>query len=331
MLMTEIISSAATDLDLYVGLDENGNDQADESEERCASTSPDELEECLIKLPDAGRWWVMVQSWQSSVAGASDDADLEMTVLTASDGYSFSASGPGAFPGGELELDFHWDEPAMLQGERRVAAVGLSSSPDEPEDLGVVPVYVTRTADNTPRATALFDGETRAVVVPGNTVHDLLFVDVPPSASGLEIQVAGQGGIDGALYRLDHEDIAGHAPATPPAPTTDALVAGSDSEAGFSLNHSAEAGSTLPSGRYYIVLENTRAQERRVDVSVSILESDAARLPRFGLWSPRDRSIYQGFEWAAGGAGLVVWYSYDEDGVPVFYNAVGSIESGRST
>ncbi|HSH27802.1 MAG TPA: hypothetical protein VK972_08590, partial [Wenzhouxiangella sp.] len=72
-------------------------------------------------------------------------------------------------------------------------------------------------------------------------------------------------------------------------------------------------------------------QERRVNVTASIAETASARLPRYGLWSPLGRSIYQGFEWASGGVGFVVWYSYDDEGVPVFYNALNPIDPARST
>ncbi len=331
LLMADILSSTAVDIDLFIGRDDNGNGRADPNEEVCSSRSPEEIESCRIENPAEGSWWVLVQNWEASSSGAEDDVELEMAVLAASDGYSFAAAGPGFHSGGEFELDFYWDEPAMRRDQRRVAAVGMSSSPDRSEDLGVVPVYVTRTGDNAPETTVLFDGETRSVVIPADTRHDRIFVDVPPSARELQIEIEGQNGVDGALYRIDHADIEGQAPGTPPAPTSGALVSGSGSGDGYSLDHAADGGDTIAPGRYYVALDNTASGERRVGISVDIEESESAELPDFGLWSPRDRTIYQGFEWAAGGAGFVVWYSYDDEGVPVFYNAVEPIESGRST
>lgn len=331
-LFAEVVASSADDIDLFVGRDENGNGAADESEEECSSTSPNELEDCLIKTPDAGQWWILVQNWTASNEGGADSLQLDVAVLDASDDPSFVASGPGRHEGGPLNIDLYWDQPAMMRGERRIGIVGFASTPDLLADIDAVPVFIERTGVNTPRSTALFDGETRSVVIPANTAHDLLFVDVPPSASGLEIGVQGEAGVDGALYRLDHDEIAGFAPGTPPAPVSGSLASGSGSDSGFVLSP-AVVGTveTLNAGRYYVVLDNTTAQERLVNVSVSIEESASAQLPRFGLYSPRDRVINQGFEWNAGAAGLVVWYSYDEDGVPVFYNAVGSIDEDRST
>lgn len=330
MLVAEIMSSPAHDLDLFVGQDSNGNGRADEDELVCKSSSPDAIELCRIETPEPGQWWVMIQNWQASSGGARDNVELDLAVLEASDGYSFTASGPGFHPGGELELDFHWDEPAMRRNQRRLAAVGLSNSPVTLEDLGVLPVVMTRTGQNTPQATALFNGETRAVVLPGNTTHDLLFIDVPPSARAVEIEVRGQPGVDAALYRLEHDQIAGHAPVTPNAPTSGALDTGTGSGSGFTLAHSA-AGGTVPAGRYYVVLDNTKGQEKRVRVTASIDETSSARLPRYGLWSPLGRSIYQGFEWASGGVGFLVWYSYDDEGLPVFYNALNPVDPARST
>ncbi|WP_376696850.1 S8 family serine peptidase [Wenzhouxiangella sp. EGI_FJ10305] len=331
VLFAEVISSSAADIDLFVGFDENGNGVAESAEEECRSTSPDELEDCLIKMPEAGQWWVLVQNWEASASGIEDSVELDMAVLDAADDSSFVASGPGKHDGGPLNIDLYWDQPAMLRDERWIGVVGFASTPDLLADIDAVPVYVSRTGSNTPQSTALFDGETRSVVIPGDTAHDLLFVDVPPSASGLEIDIQGQNGIEGALYRLDHDDIAGFAPETPPAPVSGSLASGSGSSTGFSLNHAAGVGLTIEPGRYYIVLDNPLSAERRVDVSVSIVESDDAALSRFGLYSPRDRIINQGFEWNAGAAGLVVWYSYDEDGLPVFYNAAGPIDENRST
>ncbi len=333
-LFAEIVSSSATDIDLFVGFDENGNGVAEEVEEECRSISPNELEDCLIKTPQAGQWWILVQNFPHPDEPASetpDSVELDLAVLDAADDPSFVASGPGKHEGGPLDIDLFWDQPAMLQDERWIGVVGFASSPVVLADIDTVPVFVRRTDANTPKPTALFDGETRPVVVPGNTAHDLLFIDVPPSASGLQVDVQGQTGVEGALYRLDHADIAGFAPDTPPAPASGSLVSARGSGDGFSLDYSAGIGSTLPAGRYYIVLDNTSTRERRVNVSVSIVESDEAALSRFGLYSPRDRVINQGFEWNAGAAGLVVWYSYDEDGVPVFYNAAGPIDEDRST
>src|SRR5690625_6452073 len=92
-------------------------------------------------------------------------------------------------------------------------------------------------------------------------LHDLLFVDVPPGATALEVEVSGPAGISGQLFRLDHDDVFGAAPGTPPAPSEGALDEGRDTGSGFVLGHSSSSG--IPAGRYYVVLDNNFASGRR--------------------------------------------------------------------
>ena len=43
-------SATATDVDLFVGVDDSGNGSPDESEERCRSTSAASLERCSVRV-----------------------------------------------------------------------------------------------------------------------------------------------------------------------------------------------------------------------------------------------------------------------------------------
>ncbi len=330
MLWAEVVSSEARDIDLFVGRDDNGDGRANEDEERCRSMSPTELETCIIENPEPGTWWVLVQNWQASPPGASNRVDLDVLVAYPDSDPSLVATGPGRHEGGVLPLMVHWDQPEMRWGERRLGAIGISSSPDQPADRGVLPVRITRQGNHSIEAAALFAGETLPVIVPGSARHDLLFIDLPPQAERLQVQVQGDADVSASLHRLDFDAIADHAPDTPPAPDTAALLSGSGSAAGISLNYQAAPGVDLEPGRYYVVLENAASGERLVNVTASI-EENAASLPRFGLWGPADRTTYQGIEWNVGGAGMIVWYSYDEQGLPTFYNAVEAIDPQRST
>src|SRR5699024_1448151 len=152
------------DIDLFVGYDENGSGHPVESAERCRSTTPGVEESCMIEYPQAGKWWVLVQNWRSSAAGASDDVELELAVLTASDNSNLTGDGPGDDTGGELELQFAWVQLAMLGDEWYSGAVGLDWSADTSQKLSVVTVYVKRVGENKPQPTALFDGEKLSVV-----------------------------------------------------------------------------------------------------------------------------------------------------------------------
>src|SRR5690625_4834224 len=334
VLTAGLVSTSAEAVSVFVGRDGNGNGKADESEEYCAAVGEDAKEPCVIELPEAGTWWVMVQNRSASKTGASDDIEIEYAVLAADSGSGFVVSGPGQHAGGELDLLLSLDAPGLLKDRQYVAAVGLSRSGDLPGSLGVQPVRIKRVGDNRPQPTALFDGESLPVVIPGKKVHDLLFVDVPPGATGLEVEVSGQTGISGQLFRLDHDEVADAAPGTPPAPTDGALDEGRDAGSGFVLGHSSSSG--ISAGRYYVVLDNNFANERRVNVMASIKQSAAPAPVHYGLWSDHGRGINQGFDWGVGQAGSqpiasLVWYTYDEDGLPVFYTANAPIDPDSAT
>ncbi|WP_276207543.1 S8 family serine peptidase [Wenzhouxiangella sp. XN201] len=327
MLIAEVVSSDATDIDLFVGRDDNGNGEADESEEQCRSTSPEELEECLIESPASGQWWILVQNWSAS--GPSDDVELDWAVLPASNNPSLVVSGPGAHEAGTLELDLYWDEPRMRRNERWFGALGVRGTPDDSSYLGVVPVFMTRTAQLGTPTTAMFAEETMPVVVPGNTSHRRLYIDVPDTAEDLSISVQGQEGVDVAIQRLDFDELAESEPDTPDAPDSTALASGASSADGVEFDLPA-VGQPLFPGRYFVVLDNTTTTEKRVRVTASFSESSGMP-PRFSVWSPKFRETNQGIDWNAGATGTAIWYTYDDAGVPTFYNAVGSVADDRSS
>ncbi|TVS11815.1 MAG: hypothetical protein EA419_06890 [Wenzhouxiangella sp.] len=317
-LWAETTASSAPDIDLFVGRDDNGDGRARASEERCMSITPDELERCVITSPQPGQWWVVVQNWAGSAA-AQDSVTLELAVLGESDGADLVAFGPGRHSAGPLSLDLYWDRPDIRRNERMLGVVGVSSRADALADVGAVPVAIERSGALVAETTILFSGETWPVTVPANGRHDKLIFDVPPTASAVSVNVQGDSGVSGTLRRVPFSAIRETAPATP-APSGPALASGSNSAAGFTLARS----SAVEPGRYFVELENGTSSERVVEVSVTIDET-AATVPRFGLWSPvgtasnpRDE-ISQGIEWQQAGDGFVLWYSYDPDGLPVFY------------
>lgn len=328
MLIAETVFSTSPDLDLFVGRDLNDDGQAQASELVCASTGLSQLERCLIKQPQAGRWWVLVQNWEASGAPGGDEVQLEMVVLTTDSAQSsLVASGKGRHPGGPLLLDLYWDQPAMRKDERWLAALAISSAPDQIADIGSVLVEVTRGSADLPQPTALFAGQSRPVVLPPNASHEMLFVDVPAGATRLQVTVQGEPGVNASIRSAPYDDLAGFAPGTPP-PASAPLVSGTGSANGINLNLGT-TGSPIAPARYFVVLHNDSNQERLVDVTVELVENQRLE-PRFGLWSPKSRLIFQGIEWQRGGPGFMIWYSYDDAGLPIFYIAVAEIDPTSS-
>lgn len=322
MLLAEVVASDAEDIDLFVGFDDNANGEAEEEEERCRSISPDELERCVLSLPQQGDWWVLVQNWSAGGGGGGDGVELDIAVLEAAEDPSLVTFGPGRHESGPLEVPFYWDQPAMERGQRWLGAIGFSTTPDELANVGVVPVAITRTVSSGPLDGPLLVDETLPVVLSGGSTQDRLYFDVPPGSSSVSFEISGSSSVEAQLQRLDFEDIAGFAPGTPPA-SGPVLDSGTVASSGITLSAPADAG------RWFVVLENTSGQEARVDVSVNLDTATPVASQR-GLWSPRDRLIYQGIEWQKAGPGFMLWYSYDEDGLPVYYIGINDHDEDGS-
>lgn len=325
LLHAETFDSQASDVDLFVGFDADGDGEPEASEEVCQSRSLNDLELCDIERPAAGTWWIVVQNWASSGFGA-NRVPYEFAVLADADDPSLVAPGPGATDGGQLELPIYWDQPAMEAGERWFGVVGLASSPVETADLGTIPLTITRTGENEPAERALFNDENETVVIPAETTHDLLYIDVPDYASTLSVTVEGEADAV-TIRRRGFDAIRTQLPGgTPPAPEA-VLAEAERTSDGLVVEISAGENETLDSGRYYVVVDNSGVIEQRIDVRATVsfptvsapLPGDQ-EFPRRGLWGPETRAINQGVDFQVGGGGrFAVWYTYDEDGLPTFY------------
>jgi len=324
MLRAETEESSAIDIDLFIGFDANGNGQADEGELVCSSRFESVVESCQVETPESGTWWILVQNWLASSPTATDSVDLDYAVLATADTPAFGINGPGRHAGGELTVQMFVDQPDLRLNERRWAAFGVGASPADPTGLGIIPVDLRRAGPVPIQSTALFNGQLLPVVLPAGGTHDRLFIDVPPGAGNLSVQVGGDAGVSGTLRFANFDQLSEDFPFSPPA-SGPGLDSGSGSAAGFELSRNNPAP-----GRYFVELANTSTAERLVNVQVSLSEGQRQE-PRYGLWSPRFRSINQGIEWQRAGLGFMIWYSYDSAGLPVFYIAINEVDSTSST
>ena len=323
LLHAETFDSGAADIDLFVGRDLNGDGQAQSGEAVCESISPDDTERCVIETPDAGTWWVRVQNW-TAIGTGENAVPYEFAVFKEERDPSLVAVAPGAHDGGPLSVPIYWDQPAMARTERWLGVVAASSSPTVLADLGLFPLAIRRTGANTPADVALFNDATYSTVIPGSTTHDRMFIDVPPDAARLEISV--EGAVSGVtLRRRGFDELAATVPATPPAPDP-VLIEAEVSGDAFVAELVDSGDSPIEAGRYYVVIENDFPSEQAAEVTATVTMAEAGptpelqNYPRRGLWGPVSRSINQGIDFQLGGGGrFVVWYTYDEAGLPTFY------------
>jgi subtilisin family serine protease len=144
-LTAEITKSTAPDIDLFVGLDSDGDRRPDSAEEVCRSASEIWEESCTLKAPAAGTWWVLVQNWQSGLTGV-DDVQLTASVIPSTDNGNLTVTGPsGSIPAGQpFDITLSWNEPQLEPGDAWFALVEYGTDRRHPNNAGSLLVAITR-------------------------------------------------------------------------------------------------------------------------------------------------------------------------------------------
>lgn len=336
------LASDAHDLDLFVGIDLNGNGQPDSNEEICSSLTQFDLETCDIFEPQSGQWWVLVQNWEdcdpenpsAGCEGASQEASVRTAVVVQDDAGELTATGPGIVPAGEsFPARLSWDNVAALPSQPLWGAVGIGRSQANPNDIGIVPVVFNRTGMGEPATRVLMDGRPHRFALGAGDRHEKMIFDVPGGVTELTVTASGDtaaqnDGLRLELYRQNFADAFGSAPEAGPLPGGSPLAAANGAGgSGPAITRNAPNG-----GRWYAVVENTSGSPAEVTIQTDFTHGGTAVPLSGGLWHPSSRpGISQGFEYnVAGGARTVIWYTYDESGSPVWYLAAASSTDGNT-
>ncbi len=193
-LIAEILASESPDLDMFMGRDLNDDGVPTESELSCVSASGTALESCRVDEPAAGRWWVLVQNWQSSAPGARDKLTLSTAVLDGTDAGNMRVDGPAAV--GHLEpfdLTIYWDDATLEQGDRLYGAFSVGTDPARAGNLGRVVVTVDRLPDDVSKTAS------QDLAMAGDTVT--YEITLQPNVSGGDLEYSINDTIpDGLTY-----------------------------------------------------------------------------------------------------------------------------------
>ncbi|MCW8877591.1 MAG: S8 family serine peptidase [Kangiellaceae bacterium] len=124
-------NSSADDIDLYVGLDTNGDGIPQESEEISSSRSSNADEEVVFDLPAAGTYWILVQNFTGS-STSTDNVDLTYAVVGNTASSNLTVSAPMNLDGtSNFNIDLSWADLNPVNTEWfGVVALGIASDPD---------------------------------------------------------------------------------------------------------------------------------------------------------------------------------------------------------
>jgi subtilisin family serine protease len=324
----EVESSTVRNVDLYVGLDADGDAAPDASETRCRAQASNRSERCLVRVPrGAGAdptFWVLVQNVDASSAGsdtlrltyaATGDA-ATATVNRARLGRLFGSAPGRVAAGAPFVLRTIYDLPGTLAGESYFALLTIAPRP-EAAGFGPIPVFVTRA--NGLRQARLLDARADAVTIKlgGGEVHERIAVDVPPGATTLDVAMSGTGSAD--LYVAPGAvDPAQSAVAN--APPRSAAVA---SATGAGAAKQLSVGSGLAPGRGWITPVNTGASVATLTIEAAVATTPTSAVVRDNGYFNPSRSGHGVFLSEGGADRLLIWYTYGADRAPTWYLAQG--------
>jgi subtilisin family serine protease len=325
-LTAETLPSTAGDIDLYVGRDDDQDGFPDADEELCSSTTSEDVELCDLYDLGPGDYWIRVQNWEAGDTGL-DEITLLSAAIEESADSRLAVSGPGIVAEGVgVDLRLSWDNLAAVPGEEWLGAVGIGTRREQPNNIGVIPVRVSRSGIAAAATTPLFDGRTQALALGAGGTHDRVFIDVPAGAASLEISASAldaglNDGLTIELKRLEFDA----ALADPPfavAPGGAQVVARATGSGGVGPTVSV-SGSSLQAGRWYVVLSNDNDDPAGVELRAEVSFGGTPQPMYRGLWAPTSRpDLRQGYDYNWGGSDrALIWYSYDEFGQPAWYIA----------
>ncbi len=167
-VVVEILASSAEDMDMFVGMDTNGDGKPSADEQLCASTSGSWNEICTFpevdKPLETGTYWVLVENWAGS--GADEDSfTLSTTVVSSTPSTEITLTAPATVAlNVPFDVQVAWNIPTFKAGERKFAIVEIGTAASSPTDIASLPLTINRVDDDLTVASDV--GE---YVLPGDT------------------------------------------------------------------------------------------------------------------------------------------------------------------
>jgi len=143
-IASEIGETTATDLDLFIGRDDDGDGVAELAEEVCRSASETAYESCRLADPDGGRYWIHVQNWLTGIV--LDEVQLVAAVVPGTDAGNLTASGPRSVAADTpFSVTLAWNVPTLQAGETWFGLVELGADKKNVGNAGSLFVRLERT------------------------------------------------------------------------------------------------------------------------------------------------------------------------------------------
>lgn len=305
-----LASSGGAGVDLYLGLDANGDGQPSQDEVRCTASLP-ATKSCgvLLPAPQAGAYWVMLHNRGAEPASA-QVAAFDVPLLDG-DG-TLVATGPGQLAAAEaFDARLSWQDLGLLEGERRRGYVRVESAPGVV--AGGFTVRLHRNAANE-EPLLLASGKPVTLRLAPGASHRRIFIDVPEGSTNLRVSTSAPD----ASFRI--QLVHGGADADPADTTVPEAPAAGVATARVKRGDVLQA---VPApGRWYVVARNEGAMPGAMTLTATV--EGAAPVVRPGSYYNAARPGHGLFLYPAGNQWAGLWYAYADDGRPTWYYLQGA-------
>ena len=356
VVIAEVASSNAPSADLYVGIDYNGDGQPEFSEQAChVSSVAGAAARCVVNVPNntvppaagASNAWVLVDIPKSTASGT-----YSVTISSGVPGIptadllgvarNFGVVGPGHVPAGiPFSLNAFWNAddtlrvpdwiPTELSPRKRYYGAVLIDGVQPQTVLalgqtGILPFSLLRNPGNDDMA-ATVPLSMNALESGESLRHE--FIDVPANGTlhidTHYIDATNTGPVTFYVARADF-------PAPSAAPDIAAAPAQSAAAAQWALGGSVsqkDLDVPVTPGRWYVVSTATGTAPALFYAGAWLVPSEQVVHPAPGAYYNPTRSGHGIFMNQAAGQQALYWYTYLQDGTPIWYQAVADVP--RST
>ena len=302
---------------LEVGIDRNGNRQAEFSERVCNAQNAGSAQRCSFELlVDRGEmpsYWVRTQL-VSGAAQAAVVRTFEVPIdLPLSRRTLVATAARRVLSDGSLRIRVVWNDPTFVEGEERGGWLYIAAQ-------GIAPTWqplrwIKRGSQAS--AFALQSGVDHRMALAANGSHESLYIDVPPGSTQLQVTTTSASNVNLFLARIDALAASSAVPAVAAAPPRNQALASATTASGNELL----TVSSPAAGRWYVTPVN--ATNATASLTVRATVTGTAPVVRAGGYFNPQRSGNGLFLYPAGADWAGLWYTYLQDGTTTWYYLQG--------
>jgi subtilisin family serine protease len=347
VFVVEVSASTAPVTELYAGIDSNGDGQPQFAEQACESSADSgSVARCVVDLNNVGpvNVWALVDipegpSGANYTVSLSSGIPTVGYVLPTGSPHSFGIAGPGHVPADTaFPLRLFWGDtansefPPLAPGVRYYGAalIGTQGGADVEHlgEAGFVPFSLLRKPGQDDVIDVLEpDFATRTFALePGESLQHV-FVDVAPYSASLDItNTASDASASGLAFYAARADFPASSvsPQIAPAPPASAAAAQWTLD---STTLSKQLTVDVAPGRWYLVATNTGSSRAQftLQTQLNVTPHDPPGPPPPGAYYNPQRSGHGIFISEINGNQVLAWYTYAQDGTPVWYYAAAPL------